>query len=52
MAILLLWSEINTLKKKLRSLQLFLSAHPENEPDSEMADRLSDVEEMIELLGD
>lgn len=34
--------------QKLNSLLLCLSAHPENEPDSEFADRISDLEELIE----
>lgn len=35
---------------KLKSLWLCMSAHPDNEPDSEFADRISDLEEIIELL--
>lgn len=35
---------------KLRSLELFLSAHPENEPNSEMEDRLDDVRELIKSI--
>jgi hypothetical protein len=34
--------------QKLNSLLFCLSAHPENEPDSEFADRISDLEELIE----
>jgi hypothetical protein len=34
--------------KKIRSVKLCLMAHPDNEPDSEFADRISDMEE-IEL---
>lgn len=34
--------------EKLNSLLLCLSAHPDNEPDSEFADRISDLEELIE----
>lgn len=35
---------------KLRSVWLFMSPHPENEEHSEMNDRLTDVEEVIEEL--
>lgn len=38
------------LLTKLRSLELYLSAHPDNEPGSETADRLSDTQEIIEEL--
>lgn len=38
------------LLTKLRSLELYLSAHPDNEPGSELADRLSDTQEIIEEL--
>lgn len=34
--------------QKLNSLLLCLSAHPDNEPDSEFADRISDLEDLIE----
>jgi|SRR6185503_3047829 len=34
--------------QKLNSLWLCLSTHPDNEPDSEFADRISDLEELIE----
>ncbi len=33
--------------KKLNSVLLCLQAHPDNEPDSEFADRISDLEEII-----
>ena len=35
---------------KLRSLILFLDAHPENEDNSEMRDRLDDAKEMALLI--
>ena len=35
---------MSTTKTKLRSLELYLSTHPDNEVNSECADRLSDVE--------
>jgi hypothetical protein len=43
----------NEMKKeqiltKLNSVLLCMSAHPDNEPDSEFADRISDLEEIIE----
>ena len=38
---------MSTTKTKLRSLELYLSTHPDNEVNSECADRLSDVEELI-----
>lgn len=34
--------------KKLKSLKLYLSAHPDNEENSECADRLSDIQELLE----
>ena len=33
---------------KLNSVLLCLQAHPDNEPDSEFADRISDIEEIID----
>lgn len=33
--------------RKLNSVLLCLMAHPDNEPDSEFADRISDLEELI-----
>lgn len=42
--------QLQDVKRKLRSLSLFLSAHPENEEDSEMADRLDDVKELEDLF--
>jgi hypothetical protein len=35
------------IKSALESLELFLAAHPDNQDDSEMRDRLTDVREMI-----
>ena len=37
---------MNTINQKLRSVELCLSAHPHNEPDSEFADRISDLQEI------
>lgn len=37
-----------SILKRLNSLYLCLSAHPHNEPDSEFADRIADLEELIE----
>ena len=36
--------------KKLESLKLNLSVHPENEPNSEFEDRITDLEEIINFL--
>lgn len=33
--------------RKLKSLRLCLQAHPDNEPNSEFADRIDDLDEMI-----
>lgn len=38
------------LLRKVRSLELYLSAHPDNEPGSETADKLSDAQEILEDL--
>ena len=37
---------MNTIKQKLRSIELCLSAHPDNEENSEFADRISDIEDI------
>jgi len=37
--------------KKLRSVSLYLIAHPDNEPDSEFTDRISDIAEIQEELS-
>jgi hypothetical protein len=37
---------INEILQKLRSIELCLTAHPDNEPDSEFADRISDLQEL------
>lgn len=37
---------MNTIKQKLRSIELCLSAHPDNEEHSEFADRISDLVEI------
>ena len=37
--------------RKLRSIQLCLMAHPDNEPDSEFADRIEDLDELIEKFS-
>ena len=42
--------DMKKILTKLRSLELYLSAHPDNEPGSEAADRLSDAQEIIEEL--
>lgn len=36
--------------RKLNSVLLCLMAHPDNEPDSEFADRVSDIEQLIESV--
>ena len=36
--------------KKINSVLLCLMAHPDNEPDSEFADRISDLEEIQKAL--
>ena len=42
---------MNTIQK-LRSLELYLAAHPDCEENSECADRLSDVQELLRELPD
>lgn len=37
---------MKSIREKLQSLRLFLSAHPDNIEGSEMADRLEDVEQL------
>lgn len=37
---------MNTIIQKLRSVELCMSAHPDNEAHSEFADRISDLEEI------
>lgn len=37
-----------TQLQKLNSIRLCLSAHPDNEPNSEFADRISDLDELIQ----
>lgn len=37
------------IKSALESLELFLAAHPDNQDDSEMRDRLNDVREIIHV---
>ena len=41
-------SENRQILQKLRSLRLCLIAHPDNEEDSEFADRIEDLNELIE----
>lgn len=41
---------MDKIKQKLRSAELCLSAHPDNEPDSEFADRISDLQELPDLV--
>ena len=36
--------------KKLNSIKSCLMAHPDNEPDSEFADRINDCDEIIDSL--
>lgn len=43
-------SENKQILQKLRSIRLCLMAHPHNEPDSEFADRIDDLNEIIEKL--
>ena len=38
------------MKAKVRSVTLCMLAHPDNEPDSEFADRISDLTEIFEAL--
>lgn len=42
---------MNTIQK-LRSLELYLAAHPYCEENSECADRLSDVQELLKEIPD
>ena len=35
---------------KLRSIKLYLTAHPDNEPNSEFADRIDSLREIIDEL--
>ena len=42
---------MNTINQKLRSIELCLSAHPHNEPDSEFADRISDLQELPDIIS-
>jgi len=37
---------MGNIKQKLRSIELCMSAHPENEEYSEFADRISDLQEL------
>ena len=37
---------METIKQKLRAIELCLSAHPDNEEHSEFADRISDLQEL------
>jgi len=37
------------IKSALESLELFLAAHPDNQDDSEMRDRLNDLREIIHV---
>lgn len=38
------------IKQKINSTLLMLMAHPDNEPDSEFSDRISDLEEVLEII--
>ena len=42
---------MNTIQK-LRSLELYLATHPDCEENSECADRLSDVQELLKEIPD
>ena len=44
-------SENRQIMQKLRSVRLCLMAHPDNEPDSEFADRIEDIDELIEKFS-
>lgn len=44
--------KMNTIKQKLRSIELCLSAHPDNEEYSEFADRISDIEIIQKEIDD
>lgn len=41
---------IESMLSKLKSLELYLSAHPDNEEHSECADRLEDVQEIKSFI--
>ena len=43
---------METLYTKLRRLELYLSTHPDCEENSECADRLSDVQELLKEIPD
>lgn len=43
---------MNTIKQKLRSIELCLSAHPDNEEHSEFSDRISDIEIIQKEIDD
>ena len=42
---------MSTLLEKIKSVKLCLMAHPDNEVDSEFADRISDLEEIEKELS-
>lgn len=39
------------IQRMIRSVKLCLMAHPDNEPDSEFEDRISDLEEIEDILS-
>lgn len=43
--------KMSTLLEKIKSVKLCLMAHPDNEQDSEFADRISDLEEIENELS-
>lgn len=43
--------KLNEIVSKLKSVQLCMMAHPDNEPDSEFEDRIDDLEEIINDLS-
>lgn len=44
-------SENRQIMQKLRSVRLCLMVHPDNESDSEFADRIEDLDELIEKFS-
>ena len=43
--------EVKEILKKVNSILLCMIAHPDNEPDSEFADRVDDLIEIQEALN-
>lgn len=44
--------KLNEIVSKLKSVQLCLMAHPDNEPYSEFEDRIDDLEEIIKVIAE